>query len=1145
MTDTCGRLAPQENPDLCQATPLGLSRSRLPGRWCGRPARETGNATVRPLTVFALILLAAPVQFAAAQTALSVSSGVGTRGGTVLLPISFSTPSPSVVAGLQWTLTYSTTDFESVSVTAGPAATAAGKSAFCSNTPGIITCLIVGINTQTIAGGVVATVVLKVSPTTSSTSSLIHTTAPMGANTDGASIAVSGTSALLSILPPPVLSALACSPASIATPGASSCWVTFTAPAPAGGTSVAVSSDYVALTVPSTVTVSAGATSVFFTVTAAAVASNTAASVTASLGGVSCSFSIALVAPAVSCTPTCPIPVAVFRGTDGTIQALEVDSLSLLSESGSVVGDPGTAQNAAGDTFVAARDPQNGVSINVYLLASHSWKGWVSAGGSSLGTPGVAVTPDGTAWVAIRESAGNFRMRSYRTDTGFGAWIDLGGAFSSDPAIAVATDGSIYVVGAGLTPNQGTISSGRYVPGAGFGGWVVGTSAAAGRPAAAAGSDGAVYVAIRYAGGSYGMSRLVGNTWGQWYAVASKALSTDPQLAATGGRIYVAALDGQSRVWVSAFQEGSANGWYAWGDTYGWLNTVAIAALRGDFYVVGKDANTDLWWYRSGVGWIPYGNRGAAASNIAVAPVSDFPIALVVPPALSAMTCSPASITSGSTATCTVWLSAPAPVGGLSISLSSNSAALTVPSSVTVAAGSTTGIFTTTAGTVSSSTNVTVTASRASASKTATITDQPLVQPSALACSPASIATPGASSCWVTFTAPAPAGGTSVAVSSDYVALTVPSTVTVSAGATSVFFTVTAAAVASNTAASVTASLGGVSCSFSIALVAPAVSCTPTCPIPVAVFRGTDGTIQALEVDSLSLLSESGSVVGDPGTAQNAAGDTFVAARDPQNGVSINVYLLASHSWKGWVSAGGSSLGTPGVAVTPDGTAWVAIRESAGNFRMRSYRTDTGFGAWIDLGGAFSSDPAIAVATDGSIYVVGAGLTPNQGTISSGRYVPGAGFGGWVVGTSAAAGRPAAAAGSDGAVYVAIRYAGGSYGMSRLVGNTWGQWYAVASKALSTDPQLAATGGRIYVAALDGQSRVWVSAFQEGSANGWYAWGDTYGWLNTVAIAALRGDFYVVGKDANTDLWWYRSGVGWIPYGNRGAAASNIAVAPW
>jgi hypothetical protein len=146
---------------------------------------------------------------------------------------------------------------------------------------------------------------------------------------------------------------------------------------------------------------------------------------------------------------------------------------------------------------------------------------------------------------------------------------------------------------------------------------------------------------------------------------------------------------------------------------------------------------------------------------------------------------------------------------------------------------------------------------------------------------------------------------------------------------------------------------------------------------------------------------------------------------------------------------------------------------------------------------------------------------PNQAQISSGRYVSGSGFAGWVVGTTTGTGKPAVAADTNGVVYVAIRYANGSYGMSRLAGNTRGHWY-VNSRVMPTEPQTAATGGRMYLAAMDALGRAFATA----------------------TIAALRGEFYIVGRDVNTDVLWYRSGAGWTYYGNRGQSASSLVVAP-
>jgi hypothetical protein len=81
-----------------------------------------------------------------------------------------------------------------------------------------------------------------------------------------------------------------------------------------------------------------------------------------------------------------------------------------------------------------------------------------------------------------------------------------------------------------------------------------------------------------------------------------------------------------------------------------------------------------------------------------------------VVPALNGLSCTSASLTGTATDSCVVTLSSAAASGGLAISLSSNNAAVTLPATITVAAGSTTAGFNVTAASVSSAQTVTLTA---------------------------------------------------------------------------------------------------------------------------------------------------------------------------------------------------------------------------------------------------------------------------------------------------------------------------------------------------------------------------------------------------------------------------------------------------
>src|SRR5882762_8098353 len=95
-------------------------------------------------------------------------------------------------------------------------------------------------------------------------------------------------------------------------------------------------------------------------------------------------------------------------------------------------------------------------------------------------------------------------------------------------------------------------------------------------------------------------------------------------------------------------------------------------------------------------------------------------------PTLSSIALNPMSVTSGSTSTGMVTLSGPAPSGGAAVSLSSdNTAAATVPASVTVAYGATSATFTVSTSTVTASTPVTITGSYGGGTKTASLTVTP------------------------------------------------------------------------------------------------------------------------------------------------------------------------------------------------------------------------------------------------------------------------------------------------------------------------------------------------------------------------------------------------------------------------------------
>ncbi len=187
---------------------------------------------------------------------------------------------------------------------------------------------------------------------------------------------------------------------------------------------------------------------------------------------------------------------------------------------------------------------------------------------------------------------------------------------------------------------------------------------------------------------------------------------------------------------------------------------------------------------------------------------------------LSGLTCSQALITGSGSDLCTVTLNAAAGSGGQVVSLSSSVTAVTVPSSVTVAAGATTASFTATVSAVSTAETATLTASSGGGTQAYTISLGATAQPalSGLSCSSGSITGAGTDACTVTLNAAAGSGGQVVSLSSSVTAVTVPSSVTVAAGATTASFTATVSAVSTAETATLTASSGGGTQAYTISL---------------------------------------------------------------------------------------------------------------------------------------------------------------------------------------------------------------------------------------------------------------------------------------------------------------------------------------
>lgn len=191
---------------------------------------------------------------------------------------------------------------------------------------------------------------------------------------------------------------------------------------------------------------------------------------------------------------------------------------------------------------------------------------------------------------------------------------------------------------------------------------------------------------------------------------------------------------------------------------------------------------------------------------------------------LSAMTLTASAVAGGSSVGGTVTLSAAAPAGGATVLLGSSGSAALVPSSVAVAQGATSAAFTVTTQVVSAATPVTISASYAGVTRTATLTVNPVAAAptlSSFTLAATSVRAGNSTSGTVTLSAPAPAGGAVVSLTSGNSAIVkLPTQVSVTAGATSARFSVgTARRIDATTTVPLTASWQGKTASTALTVV--------------------------------------------------------------------------------------------------------------------------------------------------------------------------------------------------------------------------------------------------------------------------------------------------------------------------------------
>ncbi len=272
-----------------------------------------------------------------------------------------------------------------------------------------------------------------------------------------------------------------------------------------------------------------------------------------------------------------------------------------------------------------------------------------------------------------------------------------------------------------------------------------------------------------------------------------------------------------------------------------------------------------------------------------------------IPPQLTSISCSPSILGSNASSLCTVSLSGAAP-GSTTVSLSSNSSALTVPSSVNIPSGQSSTVFSATTGTVGVTQTATITGSVDGVNRSAAVGLTTDLQVSELSCSPSTFTDAGSTNCAVSLTGPAPVDGTTVTLSSNSTLVTVPGIVNVGASQNSASFTAIVASATTTQAVLLTATLNGGSQHLTLTLNPPGLvqpsglTCSPASVVGPGVSLCTVTLSGAPSTGATVTLSTSDGHVTVPATVTVGQGQLTASFSATATAVSsdIQVQITAS-----------------------------------------------------------------------------------------------------------------------------------------------------------------------------------------------------------------------------------------------------------
>ena len=176
------------------------------------------------------------------------------------LSFTSSAPPQTQPAGLEWVLAFNARSVLNISVAPAASAIAAGKSIACYQANGTYSCLVTGLNSNSILSGLIAKMTVTFAPAYEGLVSF-GVTNTRGVTADGTAVPISGKGATITVYG---LTSLACSPTTVRSASSINCTVGMSPAAPSGGAKIFLASNSPMLLVPSAVIMPAGSTTAIF-----------------------------------------------------------------------------------------------------------------------------------------------------------------------------------------------------------------------------------------------------------------------------------------------------------------------------------------------------------------------------------------------------------------------------------------------------------------------------------------------------------------------------------------------------------------------------------------------------------------------------------------------------------------------------------------------------------------------------------------------------------------------------------------------------------------------------------------------------------------------------------------------------------------